>query len=249
MDYSIIVPAYNEQVLLPATLRRLNDIRAALRPEFVGEIIVVDNNSTDRSAEIAKENGAVVVFESRNCIALARNRGAESARGKYLIFVDADTLPPESLVRTALRKMRDEHVCGGGTTIEFDGKLPWPMRFMSWGWHQFIKLFPSAAGSFVFCLRTAWHDTGGFDTNMYAAEEVKFSYALRRWGKKHDQRFVVLDIPVVTSDRKVGQFGSWKIMLTVLKIALFPPLAKKKSACSAWYERADDHPPSTPPAS
>jgi len=59
--YSIIVPAYNEEELLGATLEHLNVIIDAT-PE-AGEVIVVDNNSTDRTADVAREYGTLVIFE------------------------------------------------------------------------------------------------------------------------------------------------------------------------------------------
>ena len=62
------------------------------------ELIVCDNNSTDRTAEIARNAGARVVFEPVNQIARARNRGAAAATGDWLIFVDADSHPSAGLV-------------------------------------------------------------------------------------------------------------------------------------------------------
>lgn len=58
--YSFIVPAYNEEQLLPATLRALH--QEMQRMEATGEVIVVDNNSTDRTSAIAAESGARVVL-------------------------------------------------------------------------------------------------------------------------------------------------------------------------------------------
>ena len=66
VDYSVIVPAYNEAVLLPATLTALKEAMA--ESSLRGEIIVTDNNSTDTTADIAKQFGAQVVFEPVNQI-------------------------------------------------------------------------------------------------------------------------------------------------------------------------------------
>src|SRR3954468_6813980 len=94
MKVSIVVPAYNEEKMLP---RSLNAIRQATRAfteiGWESKIVVCDNNSTDRTAQIAAENGAEVVFEPINQIARARNRGAAGACGEWLIFVDADSFP------------------------------------------------------------------------------------------------------------------------------------------------------------
>ena len=76
LDYSIVVPAYNEEKLLPATLRTLRQAMNGASSERQGEIIVVDNNSTDTTADIARQAGVRVVFEPINRISRARNAGA-----------------------------------------------------------------------------------------------------------------------------------------------------------------------------
>ena len=90
-DYSVIIPAYNEELHLPETLRNLQKAMEAVTP-LRGEIIVVDNNSTDRTAEIAHDAGARVVFEAHNQISRARNCGGRAANSRNLIFLDADTI-------------------------------------------------------------------------------------------------------------------------------------------------------------
>ena len=59
--YSVIIPAYNEESLLPATLANLRLAMETL--PYQGEIIVVDNNSTDNTRNIARNNGTLIVFE------------------------------------------------------------------------------------------------------------------------------------------------------------------------------------------
>src|SRR6266853_2083899 len=94
MKISVVVPAFNEERLLPGSL---SGIRAAMggfaRLGWESELIVCDNNSTDRTAEIAKGAGAQVVFEPVNQIGRARNTGAARAGGDWIFFVDADSYP------------------------------------------------------------------------------------------------------------------------------------------------------------
>ena len=101
VDYSIVVPAYNEAELLPRTLTALRRVLDAI-PHLRGEIVVANNNSTDRTAAVAAAHGARVVFEPINQISRARNCGAAAALGRYLIFVDADTIASPELVAAAL---------------------------------------------------------------------------------------------------------------------------------------------------
>ncbi|SDO35788.1 Glycosyltransferase involved in cell wall bisynthesis [Nakamurella panacisegetis] len=86
--YSVVIPAFNEEFYLADTLASL------AAQNFAGdvEIIVVDNNSTDRTAAIAEANGATVVFESERGVCHARQRGTELARGEIVVSADADTV-------------------------------------------------------------------------------------------------------------------------------------------------------------
>src|SRR5688500_11768592 len=98
MKISVVVPAYNEEKLLPASLRAMNAARAAFHERgWESELIVCDNNSTDRTREVAEAEGAKVVFEPVNQISRARNCGAGAASGEWLLFIDADSQPPKEL--------------------------------------------------------------------------------------------------------------------------------------------------------
>lgn len=85
---SVVVPALNEALFLPDCLKAL-----ALQ-EYVGEfeVIVVDNGSTDATAAIARDHGAVVVTEMRPGVCAARQRGTEVAAGEIVVSTDADTI-------------------------------------------------------------------------------------------------------------------------------------------------------------
>jgi glycosyltransferase involved in cell wall biosynthesis len=85
--YSIVVPCYNEADYIAETLTSLSD------QTFAGpyEIVVVDNNCTDETADIARAMGVRVVVEKNPGVCWARQRGAEEARGDVVISADADT--------------------------------------------------------------------------------------------------------------------------------------------------------------
>src|SRR5438045_416977 len=86
---SFIVPAYNEEFELARSLAAIRTAAEATGEEY--EIIVVDDGSTDGTAEIARRSGVTLIQIQRRQIAAARNAGAEIARGRILFFVDADT--------------------------------------------------------------------------------------------------------------------------------------------------------------
>ena len=117
---SIIVPAFNEERLLPHSLASIKTAADAFTAAgWDAELIVCDNNSTDRTAEIARAAGATVVFEPVNQIARARNRGAAAANGDWLLFVDADSYPSRALFEDARRAM-ESGCLAGGATVAFE---------------------------------------------------------------------------------------------------------------------------------
>jgi len=85
--YSVVIPAFNEQAYLGSCLASLaaQDYPAAF------EVIVVDNNSTDRTAVVAAAAGVTVVFERERGVCQARQRGTDVARGEIIVSTDADT--------------------------------------------------------------------------------------------------------------------------------------------------------------
>ncbi len=239
-DYSIVIPAYNEAELLPNTLISLQKSMEEIRMEtnLSGEIIVVDNNSDDGTATLAEKMGATTVFEPVKCIARSRNKGAESARGQYLIFIDADTIPPTRLISEALKELSSGKICGGGSKIGFLEKdIPLTANICALIWHFLIAVWPCAAGSFVFCLKDAWKSVGGFDETFYAAEEIAFSKSLKKYGAARSQRFKNIPIPVLTSARKFKWYGSFGLIRKMLLIAVYPNSLKSRKHCSLWYER------------
>ena len=98
--YSVIIPAYNEEDYLPSTLSSLHSAMDSIPHK--GEIIVVDNNSTDNTRHVAEKYGARVVFEPFRQIAKARNSGAKAAKSNFLVFLDADTMLPPQLLQKSL---------------------------------------------------------------------------------------------------------------------------------------------------
>lgn len=236
-DFSIIVPAYNEETCLPETLTHLNLILKEVSQN--GEIIVTDNNSTDRTGEIAKEYGAAVVFEGHRQIARSRNAGAKISSAKYLFFVDADTFISKKIFQTSLYLLEKGAVCGGGALARFapgsnNDRL---MEFLVTLWDSLSSTFKWACGAYIFCRRDAFDDIGGFDERFYASEEIHFSRALKKWGKKHKQQFVILEQYIETSPRKIQWFGMWNMLKMNLPVMLCPYLLRSRRFCRMWYTR------------
>ena len=118
---TIIIPAFNEAAYLGATLDSIEDAAAHLRAGSDAEtdVIVVDNNSTDETAPIARSKGATVVHEPVQGIARARNTGVRHAEGDVLVFVDADVTAPPTLLDAIHAAMTDPACAGGGVDVEY----------------------------------------------------------------------------------------------------------------------------------
>ncbi len=235
MSYSVIIPAYNEEQFLPDTLAALDAAMSELGEK--GQVIVVDNNSTDATARVAEEHGARVVFEPVNQISRARNAGAAVADGQHLIFLDADTRAPAALLRTALDNLESGTCCGGGSVVAFDRSDRFADRILRiWTWIS-VK-FRVAAGCFVYCLREGFDAVGGFSESIYMSEEIWFSRKLKAWGKKRGLDFRIVETdPVVTSARKLDWYSPFSMLLMILLFTVFPLAPRFRSLCGHWYKR------------
>ncbi len=234
LDYSIIIPAYNEEKWLPHSIQALKTAMASI--DLNGEMIVTDNHSSDQTATVAREHGATVVYETINQISRARNAGARVAKGTYLIFVDADTIISEALLRTALENLSGGQYVGGGALVSFDRETGWMASMIIKFWVWVSIRYQLAAGSFVYCLREAFEDVGGFSQSLYAGEEIRLSWALKKWGRQHHKKFqIITDFPVLTSARKLDHPG--RVIAATLICVLFPFSIYFKKLCGYWYKR------------
>ena len=228
MKISVIVPAFNEEKLLGATLACIREATQGMEVELV----VCDNNSTDRTGEIARQAGAKVVFEPVNQISRARNAGAAAASGDWLVFVDADSYPDAALFADVAAAIVSGRYVGGGATVRFDDA-----DFLSNGavsaWNATSRLMRWAAGSFVFCKAEAFRAIGGFSTELYASEEIDFSRRLKRLG-----RLTILHRhPLRTSGRKAKLYTKREFFWFLLKTLLLGGRnLRSRESCYAWYD-------------
>ena len=239
MKCSVIVPAYNEEKLLPVTLQALR--RAAVetwqKQGLAWEVVVCDNNSSDATAEVAKKMGARVVFEPVNQIARARNTGARAADGQWLIFMDADSQPAAGLLEAVARAAECGNVAGGGALLQFDASAPWGLWAVRF-WNLCSRALKWAAGSFVFCRAEAFQELGGFDETLFVSEEIDFSRRLKRWARKHHLRVVILtEHPLITSGRKTHLYTLGD-HLKFMGRSLFmgTRLCRTRQHCGIWYD-------------
>lgn len=238
MKISIVVPAFNEERLLPETLAQIQKARTAFTATGIeSELIVCDNNSTDRTAEFARAAGATVVFEPMNQIGRARNRGAAAATGDWLLFIDADSHPSAELFADVAEQIRSGRCLAGGCVIRLAGNhraAQWLTRAWNWLSRQRRLL----AGSFIFVETKAFRAIGGFDPEFFTGEELDLSKRLQKLARQSRREIVILHRhPLVTSDRKVRLYSSRELLGFMLRAALRPRrVMRDKAACYAWYD-------------
>jgi glycosyltransferase involved in cell wall biosynthesis len=247
LSISVLIPAFNEEALIAETIEHVRQSFAQVgHGEF--EIIVCDNNSTDRTGEIARANGARVVFEPHNQISRARNAAARHAQHDWLIFLDADTLLPAELLRSTIETISRGEVCGGGALVTFNrANAGFGTNAILHFWNAISRVTRLAAGSYIFCRRAAWIEIGGFSEKVYAGEELFFSHNLKRWGRQRGLGFLVLTIPVRTSARKLEWYSSWQLLRHMLPLA-FPGAMQRRESCALWYSRPGKTASERPPA-
>ena len=228
--WSFIVPAHDEAPLIQATLQSINE--AADACGFAYECIVVDDDSTDDTAQVALACGAHVVPVAFRHIAATRNAGAAAAIGARLCFVDADTRIDARVLRAAADAL-DGGAVGGGCAVALDGDVRWSVRLFTAAVMHVFRWTRVTPGCFVFCTRAAFDATGGFDTAYYAGEDVAFSRALASIG-----RIAILRETVRTSDRKLRTFGVPDHLRLMLRFVLRGRrILHSRDHLGLWYDK------------
>jgi len=235
---SIVVPAFNEERLLADSLAQIKNAAKAFAPlGWEWELIVCDNNSTDRTAEIARSAGARVVFEPINQIARARNAGAAAATGDWFIFVDADSHPGAELFADVAGQIQSGKCLAGGVTMRMDQRY-FVAGIVGHLWNLASRWNRLLAGSFIFCQAEAFRKLGGFSHELFIGEELELSQRLKKLAKETGKRVVILHRhPLITSSRKLKLYST-REHVRFLSRAIFTPRRAMTSREEAhlWYD-------------
>lgn len=184
MKISVVIPAYNEELFLPHLLTSLQ--KQTCNVPF--EIIVVDNNSTDKTVDLAKKYGAKVMHEKHQGYAYACNKGFFSATGDIIARADADYVVPKewlSYIHEAFEKDKKLTAIGGPlyplesawweNLIYYPGIVMWMyvLKFLGRGF-----LFPNIA-----VRRKDFLAVNGFNTSLSFGEDTDMCLRLKKLGK------------------------------------------------------------------
>jgi glycosyltransferase involved in cell wall biosynthesis len=238
MTISLVVPAYNEARGLPATLASIRRATAALDARgWAHELIVCDNNSTDGTADVARAEGATVVFEPYNQISRARNAGAAAASGRWLVFVDADSHPSPQLFAAMADAIATGRCVAGGATLTLDGGTALGLGVVA-VWNVISRVRRLAAGSFIFCEAAAFRQVGGFSLQLFATEELELFARLKRLARATGRTIVILHRhPLLTSGRKARLYTKGELARSLLKSMLtLGRTMRNRADCYPWYD-------------
>lgn len=237
MKISIVVPAFNEERLLGESLDRINLAANVFQQRgWTTELIVCDNNSTDKTPEIARAAGAIVVFEPVNQIARARNRGAEVAAGDWLVFVDADSHPGAELFSDVADAIESGRCLAGGATIRLDKKY-FIAGLVTSLWNFASRWRRLLAGSFIFCETATFRKIGGFSRELFAGEELELSQRLWKAAGESNKQVVILHRhPLVTSARKMRLYTLREHLRLFARLSKDRRALTDREACHLWYD-------------
>lgn len=238
MKISIVIPAYNEAKLLPATLRAVALARGAFHQRgWPSEVVVCDNNSTDETAELARRAGAAVVFESINQIGRARNTGAAAARGEWLIFVDADSEPSAALFAEVARRIELGRVLAGGALVSLPDGPPW-VQVGAWIWGIYSRAARHMAGAFIFVNASAFREIGGFSDKLFAGEELDLSQRLKALARQQGRRIEIIRSPRLTTSARKAKLYTPRETIRFLARAVWRPRKTlgNREECALWYD-------------
>ena len=239
MKFSIIIPAYNEERYLPRLLESIDIARS----NYSGgrdtvEVIVADNCSTDRTAEVAAHHGARVVLVAKRRIAAARNGGALVATGEILCFIDAD-----SAIHPQTFDAIDQAITSGRFVWGVTGAVLERKSFallITYCLMMPMVLLTGLDTGLSFCRREDFEAVGGYDESRLYAEDVILPLALRRLGRTRGQRTTRLpQVKALGCTRKFDQFGDWHYFWMLghaMKSLITSNWHDEKLADRYWYK-------------
>ena len=226
MKVSIIVPAYNEEDSIAQTLKSLRNQTYQDR-----EIVVIDNNSTDKTNQIAQKYADKVILEKEQGYVHAVRRGAQKAQGELITFCDADSVYPEKWLTKAVSKFSPDIVVvyGGCYSID-DNKL---VSFLiAVGFAKFLIIskllgLDNTCGYNFIIRKSAYDKVGGYNAAyQQMSPDVELGQRLKKIGKLK----LVPSLRVGTSTRRFKKGGGLKTL---------------RIYAQAWWSMVRGKPPET----
>ncbi|MBI5469940.1 glycosyltransferase [Candidatus Kaiserbacteria bacterium] len=222
MDITLIIPAYNEEKEIGACI---DAVKIAGRGRF-REIVVVDNASTDRTADVAREHGARVVLQPIKGLTHARQAGFDATQGEWVSYIDADTHLPSEWFDKAERIIGEhQNVVALSGPRRYFGTAPWRRWILNSMWATAPVSYRTAGymilgGNFI-ARRDAIEKIGGFNQDIaFYGEDTDLAKRLSKVGKV----LFRMDFFVYASARRFEEEGIFKPNIVYALNFLWPIL-------------------------
>ena len=209
MKISIIIPAYHEAAGIKKLITHL---RNTSEEKHVQDIIVVDGDSSDNTAQKAREAGATVLASSRRQRAYQMNLGAGIARGDIFYFLHADSFPPDGFDRPIINSVHKGYLAGC-FRMRFDTKHPL-LKFSEW-FTRLNHILCRGGDQSLFITRDLFEKTGGFNEEFQVMEDIEIIQHI----KKHTS-FKIIPRALITSARKYEINGYFRLQFLFALIHL-----------------------------
>jgi len=236
---SFIIPAKNEEKRIKRAIISIK--KACTKIKLIPkryEIIVVDNLSTDKTLQIAKNEKVKVIKQNKEpSIAKTRNKGAQEAQGEIIIFVDADSkITPKLLKRTLnIFNNKDIKIKAISTITKFNKYN----SFKSYGvyfYNFFSLLFKLGVGQFMAFRKKDFlniknkNAPNGFNEKIYAFEDIEILEQLKK------KEIIILKEGIISSDRKFLKKDTINFLFKLIAFKLgYRNFAKNKNKLGFWY--------------
>ncbi|KPL17997.1 MAG: hypothetical protein AMJ93_14345 [Anaerolineae bacterium SM23_84] len=237
MDISVIIPALNEEATVGIVV-------AELRMTGPSEVIVVDNGSTDRTAQIAADAGARVICEPRRGYGAACLAGSQAANGKVLVFMDADGSFSAGEVAALANPIRDgqaELVLGSRLLSANSEEAVLPhQRFGNWLAVRLLRLFTGLQVTDLGPFRAIHRDV----LARLQMSEMTYGWPVEMMVKAQRLRCRILEVPVSCRPRMAGRSkvsgtikGSVLAGYHIIRVIIAHGLCSGRGEVSSWREK------------
>lgn len=231
MKISVVITAYNEEVYLPQCLKAL---AAQDYPRENFEIIVVDNNSTDKTAAIARDFGARVIEEKRQGYVFGLNTGMHAAKGEIIAVTDADTVVSKDWLKSLANSFNEAGVVavtGGANNLS---SIPAVNFLMTSFFTVFLRTVfalgrPHLNGFNLAVRKEAFLKVGGLDLRFKMAPDVDLGIRLAKIGRVvYNPKMLVATSPRRWRDNPLKAVNEYLKGFVGAVILRRPPSVKQK---------------------
>lgn len=210
-ELSIIIPTLNEENYLPHLLESIS------HQHFEGkiEVIVVDGGSKDQTVKRAQSFKDSIpnltIIQTGKGVGFQRNRGAEKAQHKYLLFIDADTYLPKGFLKKLMTKLNpsEQFIIFGMVLPRKFNVLDYSVLFFGYFLIYIANYFrPILGGPYMVTTKENHERIGGFDEKAVVGEDIEYGFRSVKYGARYR---MFLRPYIRASTRRVRHVGRWKL--------------------------------------